>query len=500
MTNTAQLESEHSHQDDSSLTSNHLIKPFVGDTDNNADEDALPELKKTPSVLQRIHSRLSIFHPKLKQERYRIIKKFASIYLIMLACILGIFSIYWGSFYKRNTRLKNLKMLVVIDDNDSFSGNQPLIGDTLRQVLNTTEAKALGNWQIQNINTFYEQADKHNNTIQEEIERQIHHQLYWSSIYVSKNASGKYYDYIMNDVKLNISTLIESIYETGRDFTNMNSYVIPSVGKIEQMWLQQQKAVSDLFKNSDNFTFQQVQKLNQPIVISMRDRIPANDPVLIAPSQVGLIYIIILTFFQVNMFGDVHQQVAKLNLKHHHYVLYRLAGSYLSYFILSLGYSLVTLAFQVDFTVTFGKSGFLVYWMISYLTMIAVGLMNEFMFMVLLIVLPPLVGFWLLFWVLINISATFSPMALVPKFYRFGYAMPIHNSYELTKVIFFDTYKGQMGRNIGIIIVWVVLTTIGLSLILKPFGRVMMQRAIKAKAAEVKAQQAKIDAEKKDEV
>lgn len=35
--------------------------------------------------------------------------------------------------------------------------------------------------------------------------------------------------------------------------------------------------------------------------------------------------------------------------------------------------------------------------------------------------------------------------------------MPIHNSYELFKVIFCDTYKGEMGRNIGILLAWFIM-------------------------------------------
>ncbi|GMF99360.1 unnamed protein product [[Candida] boidinii] len=35
--------------------------------------------------------------------------------------------------------------------------------------------------------------------------------------------------------------------------------------------------------------------------------------------------------------------------------------------------------------------------------------------------------------------------------------MPIHNSYEATKVLLFDTYRGQLGRNIGILIAYIVI-------------------------------------------
>lgn len=83
-------------------------------------------------------------------------------------------------------------------------------------------------------------------------------------------------------------------------------------------------------------------------------------------------------------------------------------------------FGLVTLAFQVDFAVTFGKSGFLVYWMVTFLTMWSVGLANELAAMLILTIYPPMVGFWLIFWVIINITPTFTPIALLPEFYRYG--------------------------------------------------------------------------------
>ncbi|EGV61651.1 hypothetical protein CANTEDRAFT_124613 [Yamadazyma tenuis ATCC 10573] len=360
---------------------------------------------------------------------------------------------------------------------------------------------ARGDWRIQNITEFRAEAAKHNNTVQEEIFRQIHHQLYWSSIYVTKDATADYLKFIEgSNPSFNISTAIQSIYETGRDFVNMQSYVTPQIEYVEKQWLSRQNRLAGLFNSSESFTMEQVSRLSTPFRFEYLDHIPFTNPTLVAPSQVGLIYLIILTFFQVNMFSGIHQEMATIGMKNHHYLFYRLLSSSVSYFILSLGYSLVSLAFQVDFTVAFGKAGFLVYWMFSFITMMAVGFMNEVAFMILLMVFPPVAGFWLLFWVLINISSTFSPIALCPEFYRFGYAMPIHNSYELTKVVFFNTYKGQMGRNVGIIFAWIVIGMGSFSVVIPIFGKTMKKRAIAAKQKEAAAAAAKANENTKQEV
>lgn len=305
----------------SSTSSINEVKEFQpqNDDQNNG------ELQRSPSVLQKILSRLSFFNPTLKSKRLGLIRQFVTIYALMITCILAIFSIYWGASYQRNSRLHNLKMLVVIEDDVTVNGVEPVIGNTLKLVLQQDDVKAVGNWEVQNITEFNEIAKAHNNTIKEEVTRQIHHQLYWDSIYVSKNASANFKDYIENpNSQVNASELIYTIYETGRDFLNMRSYVIPGVDKVEAVWRSSQSNLLSLFNESANFNYDQLEKLLAPITFTTEDKRPFTDSVLVAPSQVGLIYIIILTFFQVNMFGEVHQEVSKFNLKHKHYVAYRL--------------------------------------------------------------------------------------------------------------------------------------------------------------------------------
>lgn len=84
----------------------------------------------------------------------------------------------------------------------------------------------------------------------------------------------------------------------------------------------------------------------------------------------------------------------------------RLFGSMSAYFLLSLAYSLVSLAFQVPFSNTgphpdtsvvsnpdaFGKGSFVVYWMLNFVGMYALGLASE---NVTMIVGQPWTALWL---------------------------------------------------------------------------------------------------------
>ncbi|KAK6455223.1 uncharacterized protein RJT20DRAFT_129959 [Scheffersomyces xylosifermentans] len=484
------------------------IEPFEGHNQDSDIElhDGAP-ISRQQSILERVQTSYSFFNEKLSIKRHKLLYKFGLIYFLMAFFVLGIFSIYWGSMYNRFDRISNLRMLVVIADDKTVEGIDPLFGQGISTLFNNPVAKFNGDWIIFNSSEFQTLADRHNNTIEQEIERQIHHQKYWSSIYVKENATYNYYQALLKgDTSYNITnnTAI-SIYETGRDFINMNSYVTPGIQVIEELWLDAQSDISlqvaDLLPNKSEALNNRnsLTVLTTAIGFGFFDRRPFTNPVLVAPSQVGLIYMIIVTFFQFNFFADVHQEVAKFGLKKHHFMTYRILASILSFFVLSLFYSFVSLAMQVDFTVAFGKSGFLVYWMISFLTMWAVGSANEIMALLIITVYPPLLGFWMLFWVIINISPTFTPMALSPKFFRYGYALPIHASYECTKVIFFDTYKGAFGRNVAILVIWIVILTALLPFVVIYFAKAMGKKAQAAAAAAAAAAAEKKAEEEKNQ-
>jgi len=75
-------------------------------------------------------------------------------------------------------------------------------------------------------------------------------------------------------------------------------------------------------------------------------------------------------------------------------------SSSLGYFWLSLQYSLVSLAFLVSFSRKYGRGGFVLYWMENWVTMSALGFVMETVFLW----LGPFFPFFLVFWVILNVS------------------------------------------------------------------------------------------------
>lgn len=490
------------------------LDPSNADVQPNLSEDRVADfyptipVSRTPTFLERVQSRYSFFNLSLKDQRRKLGLKILLIYLIMGTLLLATFSIYWGSMYKRNERLTNLKMLVVVEDSETIDGVDPYIGRSVVEVLQAPHVARLGGWTIYNRTEFAKEAAKHNNDIDTEVTRLVHQQDYWSAIHIKANATYNLYNAVKNgDTNYNVTeNTIVATYETGRDFISVPNYITSALRIACGIWQEQyvgdvkMNITKQLQRENSSFSLQSdnLQVLTTALGFLYKDLTTYSNSVIMAPSQVGLIYMVIVTFFGFNFFADIHLQVVKLNVKVHHFMIYRVMASVLSWFVLSLFYSLVSLAMQISLSQTFGKSGFLVYWMTSFLTMWAVGPINEIMAMLFIISYPPLVGFWLLFWVIANISPTFTPIALTAKFYRYGYALPVHNSYEATKVIFFNTTKRHLGLNYAVLVIWVVLGTILLVPVSALFGKTMTKRAIEAKRKEKEAEAEALAAKGKD--
>lgn len=101
------------------------------------------------------------------------------------------------------------------------------------------------------------------------------------------------------------------------------------------------------------------------------------------------------------------------------------------------------MAFQINFThtnpitsqtevtdiaygnpVAYGHGTFVVYWMLNFWGMIALGLACENVSM---IVGQPWTALWLIFWVITNVSTSFYDIDIEPHFYYWGYAWPLHS-------------------------------------------------------------------------
>lgn len=172
-------------------------------------------------------------------------------------------------------------------------------------------------------------------------------------------------------------------------------------------------------------------------------------------------------------------------LKFTQFIVWRILVSFVAYFFLSLCYSLISLAFQIDFVAPpgptdemaspatqYGRASFVVYWMLNFVGMGALGLACE---NVAMIVGQPWAALWLIFWVISNgqsltsfrpilrkrtnlraVATSFYNLDLAPRFYHWGYAWPLHNIVEASRTILFNTHS-RIPQNFGILLGWVAV-------------------------------------------
>lgn len=439
----------------------------------------------TNSSPPAVPAKVGFFHPSVASLRNKVVIAHLKIWLYLACLIIAAFSVYWGSLYNRAGNLHRLKMLVIIEDSE-FGNIQPLIGEEIYSILTTDEFKTLGTWEIYNTTEAINSKFNNPTNISDMIITQVHHRNYWSAVHVYPNSTYNQYE-LYNGNTDQVPTVVQFVYESGRDISTIKPLIVPILESIQTTF---QSLYGSIASNLTSGLSDE-QKLSLMNNISLitnlpnfnyLDYRPYDNSTLVAPLQVGLIFLIIISFFLFSFFAAVHQ----ILLPYVHigqYLLYRIIGTHLSYLVLSLFISAVSAIFQINFTLAYGKAGFVVYWFSTYLTMAAVGGANENMAMLIFAYNPAFLGFWLISFVILNVSPSFSPIGLISPFYRYGYMMPIHNSNEISKVLFMNLWRGGLGLNYGLLVVWIVLNTILLPLILKHVG----QRMAKKRAAEAAA-------------
>ncbi|GEQ67319.1 hypothetical protein JCM33374_g983 [Metschnikowia sp. JCM 33374] len=413
--------------------------------------------------------------------------QFFMVYMVIFCMYLGFLSIYWGSLYHREDRVKNMKILIAIEDSPYQLSNStdvdPSIGPRFKQLVDAHPN--LGHFVFANTTELSQKAAEKNTTWLSVLEEDVHQNKYWAAIHVNSDTSANAYNLLLSGNTSSPSALglgqsITALYETGRHYSALSMYVTKSINALSDSWIstyapsayasmvkthltpqQQQNLVSSANSSSTGASFSFLPSFK---LVDMR---PAKSTVVLGPSEIGLVYAQIFSFHQFNFSADLHSSVRE-TLRFRHYLFYRVMFSQLNHIILALVYGLMTIAFRVPTDVAYGKAGFLVLWAVLYLFMSASGGLNEcvctiIMFYKKTYLLPP----WIIGMVVVNIAPTFAPYVLTPGFYRYGYTMPMFHAYEALKVVFFDTWKGTLGLNYGILVAWVVVTNIVLCFLLK---------------------------------
>lgn len=387
-------------------------------------------------------------------------------YFILIVAMLLLLSIYWGSYYKRPDRYNTVHYPVYIADEGVPEENIPnVIGQIVEYFFtNVSTLDQIGSFDIQNMTEFTELAASHNITVEEEVYRQVYHEKAYAAIVVHRNATRLYFENLQGEGSLPKDTLMEIVLETGRDYNTMVTLVLPlmqNVNKVFRRYISQTSLWTILTENLDDeqltgLIAQSPDLLTSIPTFRIYDMRPIPAVIYQAPLVLGVLYLCVFAFFQFLFTVPLNAKVA-MRIKGFKFIIYKFFTSQIAYIVISLSYVLLNTAFGMAYDKTFGNSGFLVIWMFGYLVMAALGSVIE---VLVLLVVPErihLVGLILVGTIVLNLAPTLAGLAFSPKFYKYGYAMPVYQAYKLMHIAYFNTWKGHIGRHIGVLCAWIVL-------------------------------------------
>lgn len=444
-------------------------------TGSNQDDDTeaqLPQLTRTGTAF---------FSPHMKSQRKKILYQFSKIILILMVFIFIVFPLFWGASYDTASHYHKVNLIAVIQE-DIITPDMENITLPLTSVLPGILDQATCNWHVYNSTGF---AHKYNigndvDSIEKEMIHLIHSEKFWFALNIKPNSTANLYNALTNTSTdfFNTTAQYDLIYESGRDPNTVKSSIYPLVMTVQAAF-KSFYTTNYLPSMVRNITNTDINVQNAVRSGSMDwneiDYRPFTDRLLMVVTQICCVYIIILAVFQFMNFASLHGEVSSM-LNDRSKITYRVLFSLTTFFFLSLFVCTVTVMYSVDFTRAFGHAGFMVYWMSTWLFMWAVGSATENIIGLIFAINPLFLGFWILGFVATNIATSFFPFALNNNFYRFGYAMPVHNLIDIYRVIFFDLSPHKMGRNYGILVAWVAINIIMLPLFMKLTSKLMMRK------------------------
>ncbi|KAL8702845.1 MAG: hypothetical protein Q9201_003985 [Fulgogasparrea decipioides] len=387
---------------------------------------------------------VGFFSKSLNKVRLQIFGLWARTTLILAVFILTVLSLYWAVLFHVEKNTSSLTVFVVDFDGrvPPYTGVTPLVGPMITQ---TTEMMLSAPEPHLGYDTV--QPSVFNNDPLA-VRQAVYDWKAYAAIIIMPNATAMLQQAVdQANVTYDPLGACQVIYVEARDETTYLNYVLPQLSTLEtqvtstfgQMWTKMVMQNTTIPRTN----LQQVpQALSPAIGFSQFNLRPFRPAVMTPAVTIGLIYLIILSFFSFAFYLPIHMKFLSPSghppLKFPIFIIWRWAATITAYFFLSLAYSLISLAFQIPFNnhsapttnvannpEEYGKGTFVVYWMINFVGMIALGLACENVAMV---IGQPWTAMWLIFWVITNVSTSFYSLDLAPKFYYWGYAWPLHNS------------------------------------------------------------------------
>ncbi|GAD95748.1 conserved hypothetical protein [Paecilomyces variotii No. 5] len=403
--------------------------------------------------------------PHLKGVRAQVTQKWAQTIVFLCVFVVGILSLYWAILFRVENNLPALKIWVVDFD---------VVISVATQIIQST-TRRLGF-------TIKSPADFGNDPMA--VRQSVYDEKAYAAIIVNANATTLLREAVLQgNTSYDPSGAAQVITISARDQTTYPTYISTPLFEFQFSVLTAfgQQWASELANNASLDLSRVPQAVNPGIGFTNIDLRPFIPPVATPAVTIGLIYLIVISFFSFPFRMPIHSKYInhRYPLRLSHLMIWRILSTMAAYFFLSLCYSIVSLAYLIPFSNcpasdtepasnsnAYGKGSFVVFWMLNWMGMSALGLPSENMGMILG---PPWNALWLIFWIITNVSTGFYSLDLAPGFFAWGYAWPLHRIVEGSRTILFDTHS-RIGLDFGILFAWV-----GISIALFPFAAMFMR-------------------------
>jgi hypothetical protein len=377
-------------------------------------------------------------------------------FAMLTLVIFGVFSMFWGSIYKISTNTHKMVGWVVDFDNGP-------IGHTITSAIPQIPFDPTKvTWVIKSASDFPGGP--------QDLANAVHEQDVWFAVTVNPGASDALAAALASPQQNTNYTGVSAITGYGEEGRNENAFrnvFRPQLDVLIQPILADFAAkfaaenYTSLAQEQASAVLQSCpQLLSRPFYYSINNLRPFDIAVGPAMTFVGMIFTLVMSFMlaMASLAGRFMSGMERI-LPRWRLVLVRLSTDFVVYFFLSLFYCLVSLAYQAEFSRFIGKGGFVVYWMIQWIGMLALGYACETM---MILLTPRFMPLFLLLWIVLDASVALWPIEILPGFFRYGYAMPFYNMAQGIRTVLFGT-KSHLGLNFGTLFAW-----IGVSMICMP--------------------------------
>ncbi|CZR67496.1 uncharacterized protein PAC_17395 [Phialocephala subalpina] len=360
--------------------------------------------------------------------------------LLLILLFLGNLSYLYGSIYRDGSRVKGLNILAV-----NYDGG--VIGQSLEAAYSSLRGDSFPTLHFQPATQYPTIDDVRNAVCKGD---------YWAAIIAQDGSSTRLAAALTGTetTTYNASNTLTYVYNGARYPTVQSGYIVANMETLIGTAGGVYDSINGTYAAStvDTSNANAVRALLNPITSSDIDIMPTNQGDRVLYNTVTMVLPIIQQFFFLMAVNGISNQFGIYG----HLKTARVGTiRFLMAFIYTFLASLTVIGYIWAFRESWGINGnqFVLSWMVIWLYMHVNFLVLD---TVTAFIPISFLTFFVLTWVILNITSTLFPFELSPGFYRWGYVLPAHNAITILFQIWSGGCNNQLSRALPVLFGWEV--------------------------------------------